>query len=133
MANTKSSSCGSQTDRQDLMYARYNHDGRKDRDNFNESLEAVLNKIEKLYKSSEKWKVSIFRHRFVAHLVPNPRDLKHLPSSADVQRLLQPQIKEIVDEIASIIDHILFLDNRDMFPKGDIIHLTLKDCKELWP
>ncbi len=115
-----------------LIMPTFNYDGRKTLPELKRLRDEVLKLFEGIRTSDQFGKTEIYRHRFVAHRIPQPGRLKSLPSSADVTELSSKDLRWLTDSLADIVDKVAFMAERSSFPAEDIARIAENEAHDLW-
>lgn len=115
-----------------MLMPSYNHDDRKSFSDLVRLRDEVLEQFEGVQKSEYFQKIDVYRNRFVAHRVPNPRNLKRYPASANVKELSSAELRWLTDSLAAIADSINYMSNRSGFPAREIAQLAKYEAHALW-
>lgn len=116
----------------DQIMPVFNYDGRKSLNELILLRDEVLRTFDDISASDEFAKTQIYRHRFVAHRLSQPRDLKRLPPSADVTELSSKELRWLTDSLADIVGKVAYMMNRGGFPAADIAQMAQDEAHELW-
>ena len=114
------------------MMPVFNHDGRKSLAELKQLRDEVLQLFDGVRSSDQFGKTEIYRHRFVAHRLPQPGRLTKLPPSANVTELSSKDLRWLTDSLADIADKVAYMVDRSGFPAKDIAHLAEDEAHELW-
>jgi len=122
----------SKEDTLQALFPRFNHDNRKSIQELRQLKDEVVDQFEHVSNSEFFQKVDIYRNRFVAHRLRNPRNLKKFSPSADVQELSSADLRWLTDSLAAIADKVNYMSDRSGFPADDIVRFAQSEAHALW-
>jgi|GEM_PF-2945722 len=114
------------------LFSKYNHDGRKDRDEFDRRFDVLIRLIDDLCQSPEMNRVRVFRTRYTGHMIDEPRILEKLGPDADVDVLSSADMQKLIESISDTFNRICYLHKRTTHPFGCIAKQAREDALMLW-
>jgi len=115
-----------------VLFAHFNYDKRKKEQEFQDLINEISELIDNTRNSSEFEKVTIFRNRYTAHMIPNPRDLRKFDGNSDVHILQSNELRLLIDTLATAIDKIKYLEERSMIDFKSIAKMAREESLALW-
>ncbi len=116
----------------DALFLRLNHDNRKTRNELDTLLLEIKTSILRIYDCAELEKVKISRHRYTAHMNPQPRDLSKFRPDADVSQMKSSDLRLLTDRMAFVLDKVRFLSERSRFDSEDRARRARNESFEFW-
>jgi len=115
-----------------LFMPSFNHDGQKSFEELIGIRDGVVEQFKSILESEYFQKVDIYRNRFIAHRVRNPRNLQKYPPSANVTELSSAELRWLTDSLSAIADKINYMSDRSGFPAEDIARIAQNEAHSLW-
>ena len=115
-----------------ILFAHFNYDGRKTEQEFHDHVNQIIDLIESVQKSGELEKITIFRTRYTAYMVPTPGVLKKFDSESDVHTLQSSDLRLLTDTLATAIDKVKYLEERGMIDLKFIAENARNESLALW-
>ena len=115
-----------------ILFTHFNYDGGKTEQEFHDHVNQTINLIENVQKSGELEKITIFRTRYTAHMIPNPGVLKKFDGESDVHTLQSSDLRLLTDPLATAIDKVKYLEERGMIDLRFIAENARNESLGLW-
>jgi hypothetical protein len=114
------------------MLPSFIHDGRKSPQDLINLREEVKLRFENISRSLNFKRLVIYRARFIAHRVQEPRDIKSFPQEANVLELSSAELRWLADNLSVVMDKIQYMVDRGGFPADQIAREAQDEASALW-
>lgn len=114
------------------LMSGFNYDGRKTIEELRNHRDSALGLFDDVRSSLRFERVTVYRARYVAHRVPQPRALKKYGSEADVHSLSAADLRWLSDNLSLVLTKTAYMIDRSDFPADDIGHMAEDEANALW-